>query len=165
MAGVDVLLIAHMVGSSVAMVERVYGHCRNQSYQEAQAGLDRERAARAGRTHLSTFTDTWRLLCVEPYGEFNRAEPPMSYIVVWQVMNLAVIVNDISIRPKCLQRDQGSSISLHEAGVPPKSRLFPDQITQITPVSQMPIRARNEFCEFFSIIDPEPTIKSIDRYK
>ncbi len=46
MAGVDVLLVARMAGTSVAMIERVYGHFRNQSYQDAQARLDRERAAR-----------------------------------------------------------------------------------------------------------------------
>lgn len=46
MAGVDVLLVARMGGTSVVMVERVYGHFRNQSYQDAQARLDRERAAR-----------------------------------------------------------------------------------------------------------------------
>jgi integrase len=46
MAGVDVLLVARMAGTSVAMIERVYGHFRNQSYQEAQTRLDRERAAR-----------------------------------------------------------------------------------------------------------------------
>ena len=46
MAGVDVLLVARMAGTSVAMIERVYGHFRNQSYQEAQAWLDRERATR-----------------------------------------------------------------------------------------------------------------------
>ena len=46
MAGVDVLLVARMAGTSVAMIERVYGHFRNQSYQEAQARLDRERGAR-----------------------------------------------------------------------------------------------------------------------
>jgi integrase len=46
MAGVDVLLVARMAGTSVAMIERVYGHFRNQSSQEAQAKLDRERAAR-----------------------------------------------------------------------------------------------------------------------
>jgi len=39
MAGVDVLLVARMAGTSVAMIERVYGHFRNQSYQEAQARL------------------------------------------------------------------------------------------------------------------------------
>jgi len=31
MAGVDVLLVARMAGTSVAMIERVYGHFRNQS--------------------------------------------------------------------------------------------------------------------------------------
>ena len=46
MAGVDVLLVARMAGTSVGMIERVHGHFRNQSYQEAQARLDRERAAR-----------------------------------------------------------------------------------------------------------------------
>jgi integrase len=46
MAGVDVLLVARMAGTSVAMIERVYGHFRNQSYQDAQAKLDRERAIR-----------------------------------------------------------------------------------------------------------------------
>ena len=46
MGGVDVLLVARMAGNSVAMIERVYGHFRNQSYQEAQARLDRERATR-----------------------------------------------------------------------------------------------------------------------
>jgi integrase len=46
MTGVDVLLVARMAGTSVAMIERVYGHFRNQSYQDAQARLDRERAAR-----------------------------------------------------------------------------------------------------------------------
>jgi len=46
MAGVDVLLVARMAGTSVAMVERVYGHFRNQCYQDAQAKLDRERTTR-----------------------------------------------------------------------------------------------------------------------
>ena len=46
MAGVDVLLVARMAGTSVAMIERVYGHFRNESYQEAQARLDRDRATR-----------------------------------------------------------------------------------------------------------------------
>ena len=46
MANVDVLLVARMAGTSVAMIERVYGHFRNQSYQDAQARLDRERATR-----------------------------------------------------------------------------------------------------------------------
>jgi hypothetical protein len=38
MAGVDVLLVARMAGTSVAMNERVYGHFRNQSYQDAPLG-------------------------------------------------------------------------------------------------------------------------------
>jgi integrase len=46
MAGVDVLLVARMAGTSVAMIERVYGHFRNQSYQDAQARLDADRARR-----------------------------------------------------------------------------------------------------------------------
>jgi site-specific recombinase XerD len=46
MAGVDVLLVAGMTGTSMAMIERVYGHFRNQSYQDAQTKLDRERATR-----------------------------------------------------------------------------------------------------------------------
>lgn len=44
MAGVDMLLVARMAGTSVAMIELVYGHFRHQHYQEAQ--LDRERATR-----------------------------------------------------------------------------------------------------------------------
>jgi hypothetical protein len=35
-----------MAGTSVAMIERVYGHVHNESYQDAQAGLDLERATR-----------------------------------------------------------------------------------------------------------------------
>jgi len=46
MAGVDAFLVARMADTSVAMIERVYGHFRNQSYQGAQARLDRERATR-----------------------------------------------------------------------------------------------------------------------
>ena len=39
--GVDVLLTARMARTSMAMIGRVYGHFRNQSYQDAQARLDR----------------------------------------------------------------------------------------------------------------------------
>jgi hypothetical protein len=39
-------LCERLAGTSVAMIERVDGHFRNQSYQDAQARLDRERAAR-----------------------------------------------------------------------------------------------------------------------
>jgi hypothetical protein len=46
LTGLDVLLVARMAETSVAMIERVYGHSRNQSYQDAQARLDRARAAR-----------------------------------------------------------------------------------------------------------------------
>ena len=45
-AAVHVLLVARMAGTWVAMIDQVYGHFRNQSYQEAQARLDRERTAR-----------------------------------------------------------------------------------------------------------------------
>jgi integrase len=43
MAGVDVLLVARMAGTSVAMIERVYGHFRSQSLRDAQDRLDRAR--------------------------------------------------------------------------------------------------------------------------
>jgi integrase len=43
MAGVDLLLVARMAGTSVTMIERVYGHFRNQSYQDALARIDRLR--------------------------------------------------------------------------------------------------------------------------
>ncbi len=46
MEGVDVLLVARMAGTSVKMIETVYGHFRTQSYSDAQARLD---LARAGR--------------------------------------------------------------------------------------------------------------------
>ena len=46
MAGLDVLLVARMAGTSVKMIETVYGHFRTQSYADAEARLD---AARAGR--------------------------------------------------------------------------------------------------------------------
>ena len=42
MAGVDVLVVARRAGTSVAMIERVYGPFRSQSNQEAQAGFERE---------------------------------------------------------------------------------------------------------------------------
>lgn len=45
MAGVNVLPVARRAGTSV-MIERVYGQFRDQSYQDAQARLDRQRAAR-----------------------------------------------------------------------------------------------------------------------
>ncbi len=45
MAGVDVLLVARMAGTSVAMIERVYGRFRGVSLADALARLD---AARGG---------------------------------------------------------------------------------------------------------------------
>jgi integrase len=43
MAGVDVMLIAKMAGTSVRMIETVYGHWRTQSFTEAMARLDAAR--------------------------------------------------------------------------------------------------------------------------
>jgi integrase len=40
MAGVDVMLVAKMAGTSVRMIETVYGHWRTQSFTDAQAKLD-----------------------------------------------------------------------------------------------------------------------------
>ncbi len=45
MAGLDALLIARMAGTSIAMIERVYGHFRTQSLVEAQAKIDAMRKA------------------------------------------------------------------------------------------------------------------------
>lgn len=47
MAGVDVLLTARMAGTSVKMIETVYGHFRTQSYADAQSRLDAVRASRS----------------------------------------------------------------------------------------------------------------------
>ncbi len=46
MAGIDVLLVARMAGTSLSQVERTYGHFRNQSFVDAQARLDERRGAR-----------------------------------------------------------------------------------------------------------------------
>lgn len=46
MAGLDTMIVARLAGTSSAMVERVYGRFRAQSLADAQARLDRERAAR-----------------------------------------------------------------------------------------------------------------------
>jgi integrase len=43
MAGLDAMLVARMAGTSVAMIERVYGRFRSQSLSDAQARLDRSR--------------------------------------------------------------------------------------------------------------------------
>ena len=46
MAGNDIATVARMAGTSVAMVERVYGHFRNQHLQDAQARVDALRRQR-----------------------------------------------------------------------------------------------------------------------
>ena len=45
MTGVDALLVAKVAGTSVKMIEQVYGHFKTASYHEAQARLDASRAA------------------------------------------------------------------------------------------------------------------------
>ena len=46
MAGNDIATVARMAGTSIAMIERVYGHFRNDHLQEAQARLDQSRKQR-----------------------------------------------------------------------------------------------------------------------
>jgi len=46
MVGLDALLVAKMAGTSVKMIETVYGHFKTASYQDAQAKLDATRAMR-----------------------------------------------------------------------------------------------------------------------
>lgn len=48
MAGNDVATVARMAGTSIAMIERVYGHFRNDHLQEAQRRLDQARQQRRG---------------------------------------------------------------------------------------------------------------------
>lgn len=48
MAGNDVATVARMAGTSIAMIERVYGHFRNEHLQEAQRRLDQARQQRRG---------------------------------------------------------------------------------------------------------------------
>jgi len=43
MAGNDVVTVARMAGTSIAMIERVYGHFSNQHLQQAQVRLDQAR--------------------------------------------------------------------------------------------------------------------------
>jgi site-specific recombinase XerD len=47
MAGNDAVTVARMAGTSLAMIERVYGHFSNQHLQEAQERLDQARLRRA----------------------------------------------------------------------------------------------------------------------
>jgi integrase len=46
MAGNDIATVARMAGTSVAMIERVYGHFRNEHLQRAQERLDQARRER-----------------------------------------------------------------------------------------------------------------------
>jgi integrase len=46
MAGNDIATVARMAGTSIAIIERVYGHFRNQHLQDAQARLDELRRQR-----------------------------------------------------------------------------------------------------------------------
>ena len=46
MAGNDIATVARMAGTSIAMIERVYGHFRNQHLQAAQARVDQLRQQR-----------------------------------------------------------------------------------------------------------------------
>lgn len=46
MAGNDIATVARMAGTSIAMIERVYGHFRNQHLQDAQARVDQFRQRR-----------------------------------------------------------------------------------------------------------------------
>jgi integrase len=46
MAGNDVVTVARMAGTSISMIERVYGHFRNEHLQEAQDRLDQAREQR-----------------------------------------------------------------------------------------------------------------------
>lgn len=48
MAGNDLATVARMAGTSIAMIERVYGHFRNDHLQEAQRRLDQARQQRRG---------------------------------------------------------------------------------------------------------------------
>jgi integrase len=48
MAGNDVATAARMAGTSIAMIERTYGHFRNEHLHEAQARLDEARKKRRG---------------------------------------------------------------------------------------------------------------------
>jgi integrase len=48
MAGVDIATVARMAGTSIAMIERVYGHFRNSHLHDAQAKVDKFRKQNAG---------------------------------------------------------------------------------------------------------------------
>ena len=47
MAGVDIATVAKMAGTSIAMIEKVYGHFTNDHFRQAQQQLDDARRKRA----------------------------------------------------------------------------------------------------------------------
>jgi integrase len=49
MAGTDLATVARMAGTSIAMIDKVYGHFRTDHFAEAQRRLDEERKARLAR--------------------------------------------------------------------------------------------------------------------
>lgn len=53
MAGVDVMTVAKMAGTSVRMIETVYGHFRIDHFADAQRRLDEERKARLAKAKQS----------------------------------------------------------------------------------------------------------------
>ena len=50
MSGVDVATVSRMAGTSIAMIEKVYGHFRSDHLREAQARLDAARQQRRADT-------------------------------------------------------------------------------------------------------------------
>lgn len=54
MAGIDIALVARMAGTSITMVEQVYGRFRNSHMQEAQEKLDQARRQRGASSADST---------------------------------------------------------------------------------------------------------------
>jgi len=54
MAGNDIATVAKMAGTSIKMIEEVYGHFRNDHFEEAQRKLDDDRAQRASKAFSPT---------------------------------------------------------------------------------------------------------------
>lgn len=57
MAGVDVMTVAKMAGTSVRMIETVYGHFRTDHYAEAQRLLEEKRQARLAQAKQARSTN------------------------------------------------------------------------------------------------------------
>ena len=49
MAGNDIATVAKMAGTSIKMIEQVYGHFRNEHFEQAQRKLDQARERRKKR--------------------------------------------------------------------------------------------------------------------